>query len=62
MGEDEMRAQSEESKTINKLHDQWCKDNGYKVRKKIIDYTRKNRNKQNYQLGPAILSGSDGTL
>ena len=57
-----MRALSEESKGINKLHDQWCRDNGYKVRKKIIDYTRKNRNKQNYQLGPAILSGSDGTL
>ena len=57
-----MRAQSEESKVINKLHDQWCRDNGYKVRKKIIDYTRKNKTKKNYQLGPAILSGYDGTL
>ena len=53
MGKDEMRAQSEESKVINKLHDQWCKDNGYKVRKKIIDYTRKNRTKKNYKLGPS---------
>ena len=58
----QMRAPSEETKGINKLHDKWCRDNGYPVRKKIIDYTRKNKTKKNYQLGPAILSGYDGTL
>ena len=57
-----MRSASEESKTIDKMHDQWCRDNGYPVRKKIIDYTRKKRAKKNYKLGPSILSGYDGTL
>ena len=54
MGENEMRAPSEESKTINKLHDQWCRDNGYPIKK----IKRKSKTKKNYQLGPAILSGS----
>ena len=52
MGENEMRAQSEESKLINKLQDQWCKDNGYPIRK----FKRKNRtinNRKNYKLGPS---------
>ena len=48
-----MRAPSEETKTIDKLHDEWCKDNGYPVRKKKIDYSRKNKTKQNYKLGPS---------
>ena len=45
-----MRGPSEESKVINKLQDQWCRDNGYPVRKKIIDYTRKNRTKKKLQV------------
>ena len=52
MGENEMRAPSEESKLINKLQDQWCKDNGYPIRK----FKRKNRtinNRKNYKLGPS---------
>ena len=53
-----MREPSEESKVINKLHDQWCRDNGYSARK----IKRKNNTKKNYKLGPAILSGYDGTL
>ena len=57
-----MRKPSEESKTIDQMHDQWCRDNGYPVKKKKIDYSRKTKPKKNYKLGHAILSGYDGTL
>ena len=38
-----MRKPSEESKTIDKMHDQWCRDNGYPVKKrKLITQGKQN--------------------
>ena len=37
VGNPNWRRDATEVKLINKLHDQWCKDNGYPIRKKKSD-------------------------
>ena len=42
VGNPAWRRDATEVKLINKIHDQWCKDNGYPIRKKSDNYFKFN--------------------